>query len=243
MKPLGRKAYGSIPHLPGSRLGVGDHHIEIGQANIATIKTRDKHDLVIVQEKLDGSNVAVAKINGCIVALTRSGYTAESSKHTQHKYFKYWVEENENKFFYLLREGERVCGEWLAMAHGTKYNLKHEPFVAFDLIIGETRALYAELKTRCDMFGIVTPRVLNSGGSYPIQKAVEDIKTSGHGAIDEVEGFVYRVERLGSVDFLCKYVHHHKQDGKYFQEQNNGVVYWNCEISRWFLRYKQELGL
>ena len=24
-KPLGRKAYGSIPHLPGSRLGPGDH--------------------------------------------------------------------------------------------------------------------------------------------------------------------------------------------------------------------------
>lgn len=35
-KPLGIKAYGSIPHLPGSRLGAGDHHLAIGQALIAT---------------------------------------------------------------------------------------------------------------------------------------------------------------------------------------------------------------
>lgn len=26
VKPLGGKSYGSIPHLPGSRLGPGDHH-------------------------------------------------------------------------------------------------------------------------------------------------------------------------------------------------------------------------
>ena len=50
-KPLGQKAYGSIPHLPGSRLGVGDHHVTHGQAKIATEKPRDKHDFIIVQEK------------------------------------------------------------------------------------------------------------------------------------------------------------------------------------------------
>lgn len=33
-KPLGHKAYGSIPHLPTSRLGPGDHHVTEGQARI-----------------------------------------------------------------------------------------------------------------------------------------------------------------------------------------------------------------
>jgi len=56
-KPLGRKSYGSIPHLPGSRLGPGDYHAHEGQARIATEKARDKHDKIYVQEKLDGSNV------------------------------------------------------------------------------------------------------------------------------------------------------------------------------------------
>ena len=44
VKPFGRLSYGSIPHLPGSRLGSGDHHITEGQARILTVKTRDKHD-------------------------------------------------------------------------------------------------------------------------------------------------------------------------------------------------------
>ncbi len=91
-KPLGRKAYGSIPHLPNSRLGTGDHRISDGIAKIATEKTRDSKDLVIVQEKLDGSNVAVAKLDDHrIVALGRSGYLAESSPYLQHQIFSDWV--------------------------------------------------------------------------------------------------------------------------------------------------------
>ncbi|WP_202614648.1 RNA ligase family protein, partial [Escherichia coli] len=75
-KPLGRKAYGSIPHLPGSRLGPADHHCHEGQARICCEKPRDRHDRIIVTEKLDGGNVAIAKVNGAIFALGRAGYLA-----------------------------------------------------------------------------------------------------------------------------------------------------------------------
>jgi len=34
-------------------MGPGDHSCELGQARIATLKARDRHDHVIVQEKLD----------------------------------------------------------------------------------------------------------------------------------------------------------------------------------------------
>ena len=47
-KPLGQKAYGSIPHLPYSRLGTGDHHITEGQALIATKQTRDKFNAIFI---------------------------------------------------------------------------------------------------------------------------------------------------------------------------------------------------
>lgn len=66
MKPLGHKSYGSIPHFKGSRMGPADKHCEPGQQKIMTEKLRDRHDLIIVQEKLDGSNCAVAKIDGKI---------------------------------------------------------------------------------------------------------------------------------------------------------------------------------
>jgi hypothetical protein len=83
MKPLGHKSYGSIGHLHGSRIGPGDHMVHEGQSKIATKKLRDKHDTVIVQEKLDGSNVSIARIDGVITPLQRKGYLAISSPYLQ----------------------------------------------------------------------------------------------------------------------------------------------------------------
>lgn len=126
IKPLGHKAYGSIPHLPGSRLGPADHHCEVGQARIATEKARDRHDLIIVQEKLDGSCCAVANIEGNIIALGRAGYPAESSEYPIHHVFTAWVKRNKARFGNLLSQGERAVGEFLAQAVGTRYELRHE---------------------------------------------------------------------------------------------------------------------
>lgn len=233
IRPLGKKSYGSIPHLPGSRLGSGDYCISEGQAKIATEKKRDKHDLIIVQEKLDGSNVSVAKVNDNILALTRAGYLAETSPYKQHHYFAYWVNENESRFHQLLNEGERVCGEWLAMAHGTRYNLRHEPFVAFDIMQGNVRVNYETFCSRIKSVHLVGPNLLSIGEPFPIEEMIKKIQVSGHGAIDPVEGAIWRIERKGVVDFLTKYVHHHKQDGKYFAEVTGQGYIWNIDVSKW----------
>lgn len=227
IKPLGQKAYGSIPHLPGSRLGVGDHHVSEGQAIIATKKARDKNDLIIVQEKLDGSNCSVAKVNSQIVALGRSGYLAATSPYQQHQLFAKWVKLHEDRFDKLLNEGERICGEWLAQAHGTKYNLQHEPFVPFDIMIKTERTIYHRFLLRVLPLGFTIPNLLHIGQPLSVEKALKEIETSGHGAIDEVEGVIYRVERNKEVDFLTKYVKHTKVDGKYLPEINNGQTVWN----------------
>src|ERR1051325_3961464 len=196
-KPLGAKAYGSIPHLPGSRLGPGDHHCHPGQAKIATEKARDKHDVIIVQEKLDGSNVCVARINGGLHALTRSGYYACDSPHEQHRKFAEWMYENVERFSELLGEGERVCGEWLAMAHGTRYHLHHEPFVAFDLMKGHYRYPYRIFERRVKELKFVVPKLIWAGEPISTNKAMWLAEPSGHGAIDPLEGVIYRVERRG----------------------------------------------
>ncbi|MEO6436802.1 MAG: RNA ligase family protein, partial [Tepidisphaeraceae bacterium] len=149
VKPLGIKAYGSICHLPGSRLGPGDHKLNPGQARILTAIPRDRHDVIIVQEKLDGSNVAVARVGGALVAIGRAGYPAISSKYEQHQLFAHWVNANLHRFEFL-DEGERLCGEWLAQAHGTRYALTHEPFVPFDLMRGAERAPFEEFRRRVE---------------------------------------------------------------------------------------------
>lgn len=228
MKPLGHRAYGSIPHIPGSRLGPGDHHCSPGQARIATESARDKHDYIIVQEKLDGSNCAVAKVGGKILALGRAGYLAETSKYSVHHSFLKYVQQNEQRFSSLLNEGERVCGEYLAQAVGTRYKLPHEPFVPFDLMTGKTRLPYFEFIRRIGQYGFTPPQCLSLGQPLPVETAITMLEISGHGAIDPVEGAIWRVERKGVVDFIVKYVRHDKEDGKYFPEKNGGCVLWNC---------------
>ena len=47
-----------------------------------------------------------------------------------------------------------------------------------------------------------------------------------HGALEPVEGAVWRVEREGRVDFLGKYVRNFKEDGKYFNNDQRKLV-WN----------------
>ena len=226
-KPLGYKAYGSIPHLSGSRLGQGDHHVSPGQDKICCEATRDKFDTVIVQEKLDGSCTAVAKLDGQILALNRAGYLASTSPYEQHQLFAYWVRLNAAVFYDVLKEGERLVGEWLAQAHSTRYELPHEPWVAFDLMEDYVRQPYDVMMHRLEETGIATPQLLHRGGPLAISLAVDAIQTSGHGAVDPVEGAVWRVERKERVDFLAKYVRPGKQDGIYLPEISGKEAVWN----------------
>lgn len=237
-KPLGRKNYGHIPHLPGSRRGPGDHTCHEGQARIATLKMRDKNDEVIVQEKLDGSNVGVARIADTIYPLGRSGYLAASSPYEQHRHFSNWVYANYERFLAVLRDGERLVGEWLMQAHGTRYQLQHEPFVAFDLMIEDERMPYDEFIQRIAASDFVSPALLHRGVAQSIEEAMKRLNIYGfHGAIDPAEGAVWRVERdlpTGKkgerkrvVDFLVKYVRPDKVDGFYLPEVSNKEPVWN----------------
>jgi len=241
-KPLGIKNYGSIAHLPNSRMGAGDHHCDKGQARIATEKARDRHDLIIVQEKLDGSNVGVARVDGAIYPLSRAGYLADTSKYRQHWEFSRWVYANQDRFLAVLQDGERLVGEWLMQAHGTRYELKHEPFVAFDLMRGIERMIYSEFVSRVAVGEFITPYLIHSGSPISVEDVLRKLNNNGfHGALDTVEGAVWRVERnelinkgkdgmrRWQVDFLVKFVRQDKQDGIYLADVSGKEDVWNWQ--------------
>jgi hypothetical protein len=231
-KPLGIKNYGHIPHLPGSRMGPGDHKCHGGQERICTARARDRHDLITVTEKLDGSNVGVARLDGLILPLSRAGYLADTSPYEQHWRFGEWVYTQQDRFLALLKDGERLVGEWLMQAHGTRYELRHEPFVAFDLMRGGERATSDEFGERVRPY-FTTPAVLHVGGPLSVEDALKALGPFGrHGALDPVEGAVWRVERKGKVDFLAKYVRPDKVDGCYLPEQRGCAPHWNWHPNR-----------
>lgn len=236
MKPLGHKAYGSIPHLPGSRRGPGDHGISEQQGRILTEKARDKHDVVYVTEKVDGSNVCVARVNGKILALGRAGYLAQTSPYEQHQLFAAWARKNENVFDFL-DEGMRLSGEWMIQAHGTKYSGVEElPLVVFDVFEGKERLPVSQWILALEQMKppLFPMHVLHVGRACSVEMAMERLGDYGYcGAQDPAEGAVWRVERQGRYDFMAKYVRPDKEDGKYLENVTGKEPVWNVDIE-WF---------
>jgi hypothetical protein len=239
MKPLNRKNYGSIPHLLGSKLGATDKYVDKGQHRIMTEKTRDKHDYVIVTEKYDGSNVGIAKVNGKIVAITRSGYLAKTSPYSQHHYFAKWVEVQGNRFDFI-GEKERIVGEWMMCAHGIKYDILKEPFVAFDYFTPDNeRLLHSDLISKTINAEIETPRIIFHGyQAFRLDWALEELNGNKHRqnivAQENPEGLVYRVERKGKFDYAAKFVRQDHQSGKYIINITEENLTWNVKPSDLF---------
>ncbi|HEX4302866.1 MAG TPA: RNA ligase family protein [Rhizomicrobium sp.] len=232
-KPLARKAYGSIPHLPNSRLGPGDWSIGAGQAAILCDRIRDRHDRIIVTEKLDGSCVAIANIDGAIVPLTRAGYHAADSHYVQHHRFAEWVQERAARFSRHIPKGARIAGEWLAQAHGTRYLIADEGelLVAFDLICGKSRHNHdgaRELFKQCDLRAAA---VLSDGPAFAVEDALKALGPFGHhGALETPEGAVWRCETRGEFNFVAKFVRREKVDGSYLEIVTGKPSVWNWEF-------------
>lgn len=226
-KPMGIKSYGSIPHMIGSLMGKGDKRLDKKQNDI--IYNPRKGDLVIAQEKLDGSCVSVYKDDrGHLHALGRAGFLASTSPYKQHHIFDKWVKKNSQRFHDLLSCGERVVGEWLIQVHGTKIYLIHEPFVAFDIMVGHIRKPYLQfVRQNIDSDGnklFKTPYFFEKIKIKSESRIIDLLGLPSDHGQERVEGLVIRVEtdcpkRGRFVNFLAKYVRHDYEAGKYMKEE------------------------
>lgn len=217
-KLLGFKAYGSTPHLVESRLGPGDHSLPVEQSDLFTGKRHRRVDRFIVTEKVDGSCVAIAKLDGNILALQRAGYLANTSPYALHHAFARWVEARRGQFDAILEEGERIVGEWMHTAMGTLYEIVDPDmlFIAFALFREQQRASYDEFAWRCDSNGLLRAHVISDGPGIKIDEVMKLLGEKGfHGALDGVEGAVWVQETDGAFNSIAKFVKADKIDGKY----------------------------
>jgi len=224
-RPLGRKAYFKIAHLPGSRTGSSDRTAPLELAERCLVAPRPGEE-VLVQEKLDGSCVAVARLGDAVLALGREGTLAAHSGNPGRQMFAAWVEQRAGVFRELLDDGEWLVGEWLALAHSTRYELRHEPFVVFDAFHDGRQWTFDELDGRLQG-ALPRPALLHRGGALGIAAMLEKLGQGGHGAIEPPEGAVWRIERAGRVVGMAKYVRGDKVDGALLPENSGRDAVWN----------------
>ena len=215
------KVYGSIPHLTGvdSHVSAGDKKISEGQTKICVSRARDRHDRIIVQEKLDGACVGALRVSETEMRfLTRSGHDASTSPHSHHNLFAEWGGQKLQEFFDTLKVGEMLAGEWMTVAHGIRYEKLDDPFYAFDIIDANCWEKKRAVKCRLP-FEEQRERLLASDFGIPTTRRERDpvdprelhaewlklgkLQSKGH---PTGEGFVYRVERRGQADFMAKWV-------------------------------------
>ena len=246
-KPIAGKAYGSIPHLGGSRKNDGkDRDLTPGQTK-QLLESPPANHYVYVAEKLDGSCVAVAKLyNGLIVPLTRSGYRASSSPYAQHRVFHQWVMDNLQMFDTMLNLGERIVGEWLLQAHGLLYKLDAPPFVPFDIFLqNKGRAKYLYTYSKAQEAGLKYPAILSYGKPLTIEQAM-DMLDSNYASFTTFpvvegrrEGAVWRLESAhldkagNSCKFLAKYVRPDFEPGKYLPNLSGKDAVYNEGYQDW----------
>lgn len=220
------RGYGSIPHLSTSCDNSGDKRINQNQENLLTIKTRDRHDEVIITEKVDGSNLSILKLSGRLYGVNRGGYDISYSNRPFRKEFNIYIEEHYDRFMSLLSEGERICGDWMLKTHSLIYDLPHEPFIAFDIMTGPNRIIYDEFIERCSKFDIVTSSLVHRGQALSVREAMTKLGKHGfHGCRELPEGVVYRMERHGKVVFLAKHVRSGYVPGRFMNDDSKTNSY------------------
>lgn len=217
-KAASMPAYGSIGHLPNSRLGEGDHSIDPAQAAICT-DGRPGLD-VYVQTKLDGACVAVYRDDDILYPITRNGYDCAMSNFEHHRMFARWAAIHYDQIMDTIDPGQKLVGEWLALAHGTIYSgLTDETvFRPFDIFTGKIRIGIQELYYRLG-HGMMFPPDCIDKAMQP-EVAMAQLNDSG---ADEPEGVVYKVYRLNAHAFSAKWVQPNKIDGKYLKNEDGTI--------------------
>ena len=180
----------------------------------------------IVQEKMDGSNVCIVRVNGELKAVGRSGYDCSNSDQEQHHMFYRYMLKHKEYFERLLpNDHDRLVGEWCALAHGTIYKDLEVPFWPFDLYLNKVQqsvdSLIGKMRDAGDYHSFCKiPIILSMGHPVSIEEALQILDNNR----PEGEGVVYRFEVRGKPHMIAKVVKMDKRDGKYFKDENNVTI-------------------
>lgn len=208
------KNFGHISHLTGSKLiDDEDKLLSEEEQNKYTLSKRDRNDLVIIFEKIDGMNAGVIKKNGVLYPINRKGYDTRNMglinpdlELLGNEWAK-WVDAHYLKYDSILEEGERLVFENCILQHTLQYKFKCEPvFLLAKYDVKNKKINHTQLTSLATKNDISQPPVLNIGVAIPPQLIIQQYPKGIIGVHGLMEGIVYNYEHNGEHESCAKFV-------------------------------------
>jgi hypothetical protein len=204
--------YPRTPHLFGSKGTPDDKHLNKADSNRFIAD-----ESLIVEEKIDGTNVGIHFTTDGQMVLQCRGHLITEGMHPQYDLFKQWTNVKRAVLEELLRNELILFGEWMYARHSIHYRQLPHYFFEFD-IYDKRRQVFLSLAKREELLtgtGIHTVPVLRTG-SLERDELVELIGRSRFDSHfenpltrktdDLMEGLYLRTESNESVTARAKFV-------------------------------------
>lgn len=204
--------YPRTPHLFGSKGTKDDKHL--GAASSRAFLAEPS---LIVEEKLDGTNVGIHFTPAGRMVLQCRGHEITEGMHPQYDLFKQWTAVKRETLEGMLGDRFILFGEWLYARHSVFYTGLPHYFFEFD-IWDKDAAAFLDLAKRLQMLegtGLATVPVVHQGPLKEEQLAGL-VEKSAYGAQfdnpltgapdDLMEGLYLRTEAAGRVTARAKWV-------------------------------------
>ncbi|MBR2459705.1 MAG: RNA ligase family protein [Clostridia bacterium] len=215
--------YPRTPHLNGSRLQKGDE--DLSQVPFSAIKDR----YIVIEEKIDGANVAVSfSSEGDLLLQSRGHFLKGGYRERHYDLFKIWANENMDLLFSILDTRYIMYGEWMYAKHKVYYDALPDFFMEFDILDRETGKFLStdQRKEKLQGTGICSVPVLGEG-IYQSQKQVLSLLGRSLYITDNhLEALKEEAEKLG-LDYenvLRETDRSDLAEGLYIKVEENGEV-------------------
>jgi hypothetical protein len=199
-------------HLSGSRGTDDDKHL--GQAESAALIADPS---LIVEEKLDGTNVGIHFTTAGRMVLQCRGHEITEGMHPQYDLFKQWTMGKRPVLEAMLVDRFILFGEWLYARHSLHYRRLPHFFFEFD-VYDKVDGMFLDLETRLDLIegkGVLTVPVVHRGvvgqdqlraliGPSKFESVLSDPVTGSDDRL--MEGLYLRTEAAGRVTRRAKLV-------------------------------------
>jgi hypothetical protein len=204
--------YPRTPHLFGSRGTDDDKHMSaVDSARFIADES------LIVEEKLDGTNVGIHFTSANRMVLQCRGHEITAGMHPQYDLFKQWSMGKRSDFEVMLEDRYILFGEWLYAKHSVHYRRLPHYFFEFD-IFDKHQDTFLDLASRLKILegsGVQTVPVIYRGkatqeqlqaliGPSAYDSAFENPETSRTDNL--MEGLYLRTEAAGQVTGRAKLV-------------------------------------